>query len=332
MSTQSLGKMAIYGCGGAGTNIARNWDPTLHDDIATMVSDGKIAEVTVNYLDTSRKNLTGEEPESNCYILPNVDGSGKIRSENHPEITKSIKDMVLKHQPAPFNVVVFSASGGTGSVIGPLLVRELLLRGERVVALTLGSSESMTTVENTIRTLKSLDNIARKNNIPVVMAYEDNGNNQNRPEVDGRLNAVISSLGVLTGPAVRELDTADVTHWLQYHKVSSVAPQLSLLDIVVEADAIGKVTPDPISVASLISDPTQNPSGIMPDYATVGYYANPEKPDANYHYVISVDAISRLVEQINETISEAMESRGARKPQPTIVGEQDTKQDDDIIL
>lgn len=96
------------------------------------------AAIDPAFIDTSRSNLTPEIPEEKIYILDNTDGSGKVRRENHAQISSSIKHILQSQQPGEFNIVVFSASGGSGSVLGPLIVSELLARGLPVVVLTAG--------------------------------------------------------------------------------------------------------------------------------------------------------------------------------------------------
>lgn len=98
------GKLTIYGCGGAGVNATLNFD-------SGKVEPGQ-AEIKCGYVDTSRSNLRAGISEDQVYILPNVDGSGKVRAENHVEIANTIKQILVQIEPGDFNVCVFSASGG----------------------------------------------------------------------------------------------------------------------------------------------------------------------------------------------------------------------------
>jgi hypothetical protein len=98
------GTIRIYGCGGAGTNIAQQF--------FGLEEDPNFAEIKTTIIDTSRSNLHGGIPDEACFILPDVDGSGKVRKENHEEIAKSIKPILVKHQPESLNIVVFSTAGG----------------------------------------------------------------------------------------------------------------------------------------------------------------------------------------------------------------------------
>lgn len=101
---QEKGTIRIYGCGGCGVNQAAFFNNSAEEP--------NCAEVKTSYIDASRSNLKEEFKEEDIFILPNVDGSGKVRKENHKEISNVIKQVLLQMEPGDLNVVVFSASGG----------------------------------------------------------------------------------------------------------------------------------------------------------------------------------------------------------------------------
>ena len=69
-------KVRLYGCGGAGVNIVSNY--------ATRGKEPGCAELIPSLIDTSASNLRSREvPEESVYQVEGLDGSGKIRSENH---------------------------------------------------------------------------------------------------------------------------------------------------------------------------------------------------------------------------------------------------------
>lgn len=101
-------RVRIYGVGGCGTNrvcdfLAQREQMPYRDQV----------EVLPAVLDTSEANLKGRQvPQENVYLVPDLDGSGKVRSENHQEISRWIKRMINEITPQEFNIIVFSASGG----------------------------------------------------------------------------------------------------------------------------------------------------------------------------------------------------------------------------
>ena len=104
MTSSVKGTLRLYGAGGAGINCI-----SIFNDVKP---DLGAASILTTYIDTSRSNLKPEFKEDDCFLLKGVDGSGKIRRENHKEISESIKKILLDHKPGDFNIVVSSASGG----------------------------------------------------------------------------------------------------------------------------------------------------------------------------------------------------------------------------
>lgn len=278
-------KTRMYAAGGAGMNLGQRVDPSA---------------VTTCFVDTSRSNHTeGVNPEV-CYFIEGVDGSGKNRKENYSIIAKEMQAIMSKYEPGDFNIVLFSAAGGSGSVIGPLIMKELLEAGHTAMALVIGSDDSAISVTNTINTLKSLESISVMTGQPVVMAYHENTSGVVRRVIDDEIEFALEALTCLTTQDNAELDTQDLTNWIQYQKVSPVRPQLSALTIFDNRqDAAHQI--EPISIASLYADRDKdNPFG-NPHYATVGY----PREDAlslaeQLHYVINIADIEETFSHLNE--------------------------------
>lgn len=103
----SANAVQIYACGGMAQNI-----------ISTLESsrgqrNPGFASMEPCYIDTSRSNLISKNiSEENVFLLPDTDGSGKVRSTNVTEIQKNVKAILLKFKPRDFNIVVHSGGGG----------------------------------------------------------------------------------------------------------------------------------------------------------------------------------------------------------------------------
>ena len=121
MSTiQPKGRVRLYAAGGCGLNIGGQL--AAHRDR----NETAFANLDIVYVDTSKSNLRNGIDAANVYLIPDLDGSGKVRSENHAEIGQHIRQILHKFSPADLNIVLSSAAGGSGSVIAPLLASELL--------------------------------------------------------------------------------------------------------------------------------------------------------------------------------------------------------------
>lgn len=322
--SNSKGRMRVYCCGGAGVNQGKVL-------MAQPDVEG-FATLDVALVDTSRSNMLSGVPDDCVYILPNVDGSGKKRSENHLEIANTVKDVLVKQKPTDFNVVIFSTAGGSGSVYGPLIMRELMTAGIPVIGVVIGNLTTAIEAKNTVNTLKSLDNIARKANVPAVIQYSANSKNNSRKSVDAFVQQSALSLSLLVSRQNEELDTSDIGNWVRYNNVTEVAAQLCLLTIVVDEEDAAAIV-DPISVASIVDAGNEAAIVFSPDYGCVGYKAasvSTETPEL--HYVLSISAVQEMFASINAVAHDYDEMKAARPAQQALVTKGDNATDFDLIL
>lgn len=317
------GKVRLYGCGGLGTNIVKTYiDRPPAPGFATPL---------VSFVDTSRSNLAGIDDEKSIYVLDKTDGSGKVRKENHAQISAAVKQILLQQTPEDFNIVVFSASGGSGSVIGPLLAKELAARGHSVVVLLAGSSESTITAQNSLNTIKSLAAISKQVDTPIVMYYRHNGGDCTRSVVDGQLHLAISSLCYLTSRQNDELDTKDVANWLRFNHSTSVPAQLAMLDIFYSPEAV-KAIKDPITIASLYSDRDQKHlEEPIPEYPCTGYFQTAIEGVSEVHLVVSTENLDATYEKLQKTLDDFIRRREGRAVAVDLVGDTATT-DDGLVL
>lgn len=317
------GTIRIYGCGGCGVNNTGYFNKAADEP--------NCAHVKTGYIDASRSNLRPEFDDEDIFILPNVDGSGKVRKENHKEISNVIKQIILQQEPGDFNVVVFSASGGSGSVIGPLLLGELLERGKTAVCIVVGSDESIITATNTMNTLKSLEAISKRTEQPVVMFYEHNERERKRADVDMQVRLAISTMTVLANRRNREIDTKDISNWVQFSKTTTVKPQLAHLEIFTKTDLLDDIK-DPISIASIYANEDVRPIGAIPEYHAAGYLTETSDQFEQLHFVISLEGIPGIYGTIKKTLDQYHTQRDSRAKFDSILEESDSTTDDGLVL
>lgn len=313
--SKSAGKIRLYAAGGCGTNLA------------TKVSD----LFDVCYVDTSASNHQEGVDTGNRYLISGLDGSGKNRRENYAIIAKEVPAIIEKFEPAVFNVVVFSASGGSGSTLGPLIIKSLLEDEQAVVAVVVGADDSAITINNTVNTIKSLESISAMTGLPVVMSYHQNTPGVSRGSVDDEVEFVLHALGILTSGENQELDTKDLANWVQYHKVSPVMPQLSFLSVLeTRQDALGVV--EPIAVVSLYSDPSKdNPFG-NPYYNSVGFPRQEMDISEQLHFVINIADVEESVKGLQERQVELGKRYSGYRQRKTAVDVDDTLTSDGLVL
>ncbi len=321
----TLGTLRMYCCGGFGINIGNTFMPA-----AGNIEPG-FAQVFPAFIDTSRSNLRSNVNPEDVFLLEDVDGSGKVRKENHQQISRTVKSIVQKHEPKDFNVVIFSASGGSGSVIGPLIMRELLERGATVVGVVVGSDESIITARNTLNTLKSLEAIAERAGAPVVIFYEQNERDIKRSEIDARCRHVIGCLSILASRQNAEMDTRDIANWAYFNRSTSVGPRLALFDVYNSNDAANQAI-DPVAIASLYESPDDEHLTVEPEYATVGYIRGPVENFQTTHFVITLGGVPVIYKRMEKKISEQEQQRASRVVHDRIVRADDQVTDDGLVL
>lgn len=322
------GKLRIYAAGGCGINIS-----SIYSENDEEVGAAKTYPV---FVDTSRSNLVraGIAGEQNVFLLKDVDGSGKVRRDNHDTIAKNIKQLVQQFSPLDFNVVVFSASGGSGSVFGPLILSELLSRNLPAICVVIGSNESAITAQNTVNTLKSLESIAKRTEVPVVMHYGENTLESKRSDVDLRARAMIAGLSYLASGENSELDSRDLLNWVQFHRTTKVQACLATVDFYLGATDANKAV-NPISIASLYASPDHQDLTVIPEYHTTGYPLNKIEILGSYpgiHYVITNEEVPEIYKHAQAVLKQIDERRSARVAQDSLVDAGDDVSDTGLIL
>jgi hypothetical protein len=329
-------QVMIYACGGAATNIISELE------CVRGKPDAGFASMIPCYIDTSRSNLRNKQiAEENIFVFEGVDGSGKLRISNYEDIAKNALAILQRFKPTAFNIVVHSASGGSGSVIGPLLVSELKARGEQVIIIVIGSTDTRIEIENTIKTLKSYESIATLRKSPVITHYLENSATSARELVNKEVKFAVSLLCGLFSGQNEELDTADLKNWMEYLKFSQGTPQLASLNFITDQkdlSHVGTVT----SVATLAL-PTM-PTRLMttPAYQCVGYVPETWRcgtPGSHQlinkepiHYAISSDFITRATGDLTRTLKEVDSQFASRVDRKSLLDKTDQPTDTGLVM
>lgn len=317
-------QIRLFGCGGAGVNITSHY--------TGRSTAAGCAEILPALIDTSQSNLKGRQlPEDATYLVEGLDGSGKIRAENHTEIAKTIKQILVQIPPTDFNIVVFSASGGSGSVIGPLILKELGDRKIPAIAMVIGSDESVIAAENTLKTLQSLENISQNSGLPLIMSYHQNDLNDKRSNVDKSIFSAIACFSILASGENMEMDYRDLVHWIQYTKVNGGKPQLATVHIATSAEQFEKVIA-PISVASLYSEPDAEHLPTTADYQSVGYADLSSADIDQLHFLIGVNDLARIGSTIKQRVGKMIEARQARVEPDSLLDDADRSTNKDGLI
>lgn len=266
MADSKENKIIIHAAGGAGINQAIKIYDNVDHTYGTVIE--------TNFIDTSMKNAMAYvdkiKIDEDLYIIKSmshqnddIDGSGGERSHNYEAITESVK-MYLDHHrinknvTGTFHIVLFSASGGSGSVIGPLIISEMLKRSIPVVACVTGDLNTVNFASNTSNTLASLDNISKSLNKPIPFYYINNTvvNNDNKgiryentnnikdtiDNADKGLISFIQIFSIFASGKNRDIDSQDINTFLDFTKFKSIKIPVGLYGIVMTTNKLDNLT------------------------------------------------------------------------------------------
>jgi hypothetical protein len=298
--------MNIYSAGGAATNVSSAFAKYHKEKVPGF------AEINAYYIDTSRSNLNTDISMDQVYLVDGVDGSGKKRASNYEVLSECSHEILHQFKPADINLVVHSAAGGTGSTIAPILVSELLSRDANVIVITIGSTASKIEIENTSKTLKSYELISQRRGMPVVCHYRENSTSVSRSQVDSEVQTAIILLAAMFSGDNRELDSADLKNFINYHLVTSYTPRLSMLEFFSKEIHLGK-NQSLVSAVTLVDDVANSYITHPVEYQAVGYMPDSIKPSVSVeppiHGCVLTGNFNAIVEALDSRLKDFGEVR-----------------------
>lgn len=303
---RNIGVMKVYLCGGTGINVAAHIKKMLEEQ-ATITN---IAKVEIVLVDTSDSNLSSVNNGDAVYLFKDKDGGGKKRRAVYEFASPKAFEILEKFPAGDLNIVVSSLGGASGSVIAPCLMRELIKQKKLVMAVGITSTDSLIEIENTVASLASYELLSEKQDSAVVLAPFHNDNAANHGIVNDLVANLIMMLAVLGSRQNAGLDTADLTNWLHFDRVSNVGPRLMGL---MHATSSTKINDDihPVTVATLAVVGSEVRPSWIPDYQAVGYMPNAhELIQAPVHFVIA-DGVVQLVHNKIAVDAEALKRKAA---------------------
>lgn len=340
MSSHIENEIGIYAAGGAGINIASKFVTAYN-----KTNLENFAKVSSCFIDTSASNLKGKNiPSEDIYLFSNLDGSGKDRASNAEVISNTALEIIEKFPPKRMNIVIHSASGGSGSVIGPSLVSELKAMNvdADVVVMLIGSRDDAQATSNSSKTLETYENIARLRKSSVVLHYLENSGS-NRVTVDESMLYAISLLAGLFSGVHSEMDSADLKTWINMATRNLTTPGLTSLTFNLSQDDetdFSKV----VSVATLATEgqdtiiiptPSYQTVGFVPDHWVVGDDPdglNLVSVDSPCHFCLCFDKIKEAHESLKEFHEQNIASLKAKSTRTATLNANPDSQPNGLVL
>jgi hypothetical protein len=325
LSTRPVGTIRVYACGGGGINIGKEY-LSFHEGHSADIANFELA-----CIDTSDSNLDDRLIEK-TWLFNDLDGSGKIRNSNDKTIAKAVPDILRKFKPADLNIVIFTASGGTGSVAGPLILKQLLEDGHVAVGVVTGSYESIKTAENTIGTMKTLDAISRAVNKPVVIQFGMNRPDVPRSAIDKEAHLMIASLAMLCSRRNHGLDTADIKSFIFFNQSTDVPAQLARIHVYDTIKGFEAKLKDPISVAYLKRDQDDLQPGVFAPYSCDGFMPSIAQSSTSLFFGIENHSFGDIRTELEGLKKEMEMQRKTRQQAVTFAADEDEVSDTGLIL
>lgn len=278
-------KLIVTACGGAGISIA---DKVINK--LCELGDG-FAEVNTMYIDTATNNIEKIEHDRNNFWLvkakgfnsTNISGSGGERRTNADDIMANVKEYLdhfklLKKVTNEYHAVIFSASGGSGSVIGPAVIKNFLERNIPVFAVMVGDSSNGLAAINTQNTISTLDSISKLTNKPLMVIYSNNqafadkGLMEAEKKVNRILFNTLSTLSLFLSGVNEALDFKDMEGFIDqsHFRTLNVKPGLYGLSIHSKDVSIPKDSM-PIIARTLTLDNLPSDINIETGHHKVGF-------------------------------------------------------------
>ncbi len=300
--------IAIYGIGGTGINITRLFK---HD--ANPVFG--VANINITRIDTSLSNS-----KNDVVIVGQGDGGGKDPKFVAQTTEGFEKEILHKHQPGDYNIVVHGGGGATGPGFSLKLVKELLSRDKNVMVFMTESSSSAKEIENVINTLKSYQKIQKITGKPIVIAYDDS---KEEAVQDKNMLTRLAILSILLSGENNSLDKKDIENFLGYHKVTSVDAGLVLLGV-----CSGKITEDKVvATATIAIDASNIETGVTPAYRCHGIITPEARKQINtelpIHAFLVANYFPTVVSKLEKKLQDIKEGYGTFKMQELVIDEDD---------
>lgn len=321
-------RVRLYACGGAGAKISSTMEEFRNGEVAGF------APLDIAYIDTSRSDFQDID-EEHIYHFKNVDGSGGVRSENAATSAKYIQEILQEHKPGFLNIVISSGSGGSGNVILSLLTNELLKRNENVVVIVVGSVDTRLHMDNTVKTLKTLEGFSVQHKKSLIVKYLQNESSSKTKSVDDEARFLISGLCMLFSGQNKSLDSKDLEHWINFNKVTTYEPQMVYLETIDSLEEL-KSEGNVISVASISPLGGDTDLSRPVEVQFIGYVPEatpePSKDRLPLHFVTTDGLFEEVNKRISASLEELNKQAKARVKRDSLLSDNDNVDDHGLVL
>lgn len=267
--------LQVYALGGCGMKLA-------HNQLKAPNKKG-FAKPSIAVLDSSKSDMDDfkSTQEISHHIIANTDGMGKDQTLAAKVIRPEIKPFLEKHPPGKVNIVVSSLSGGTGSTASTILIKELLSNDHPTIAMLVANTTNQRESLNTIRTIRSLNDIVKQTNKPLTIMYYENS------VISSDYHANVGSLSKINATIEMDyrrlccmfsgdhvgIDSEDISKFIDYTTVSSTPPKLIELYTSCDSGEVEGYENEIESIVCLSKDPDYTMPSLNQRNEVKGWWA-----------------------------------------------------------
>jgi len=288
--------VTLYCAGGTGINIGK------------MIND---LDVTVNYIDSSISNMKDIDPK-NVFLIEGLDGAGKHRATAHDKFKHLAEDVLIRMKPSQtLNIVISSLSGGSGSILGPSVARQLVLGGYNTIVIGIDSRSSVIEIDNSIKTLKTYKAISDNTGKAIAMMYIEN---TSRKEADKRAIWAISLFTLLTDKNnTSEMDTSDISSFINFNRVTDNAPSVSMIEFNENTAIVPEKNTNNVATILVTKDQNSSIKPVIPEYLSTCIVTDPNYNNADIRIDSSLGKLSIIVEGLEKIMKESQDQKKVNK-------------------
>lgn len=312
-------KVCLIFAGGTGMNVATK-----------LVDLGD----AVHCFDTCDKNVVDAHRAVNVKLTKGTRGAGGNRKVILPLVRPQVPELMATIPEADFYIVSYSLGGGSGSVLGPLITAQLADRKASFVSFVVGAMESTDTLGNDIDTMKSLESIAVKKGLPIVVNYTPNSQGRSYESINNEIAEKIRKVVLLVNQNHGRLDVHDVANWVRFtDKHDYLVPQVCELHIETARKDAENV-PEAISLLSLYLDPAKEVAFGTPIYRKAGIMKADDLDitDEQIHFVINSVGVVEIMKTITDTKLEMTRQQSKFAQRSPILDADDNVDDDGMVV
>lgn len=200
-------KITIWGCGGFGV-----------DRLKELVNLLDYPNLKFKIIDTSEANTHKQGVDSRIEVIyAGKHGRGAIRGEGIEVLHQKVDQIVLSDESeSDIDILFFSLTAGTGSVVGPLAVKALLKNDKPIIIITVADNKSTVATENSLKTIQSIESISHNSYVNMILF--DNSIAGEEPVNHAINKKMMQLLSGINLNQVRVLDQSDILVAMKPHR------------------------------------------------------------------------------------------------------------------